>query len=917
MAVTGSDKKTAPRKSGKKPSATTPMMAQFLEIKAANMDCLLFYRMGDFYELFLEDAEIASRALGITLTTRGTHMGEPIPMCGVPVRVADEYLQKLIKAGYRIAVCEQMEDPKEAKKRGHKAVVRRDVVRLVTPGTITEENILDNSANNFLTALFEGKGAEVALASLDISTGDFEICVVPQSDLAGELMRLSPREILLSDRREEQAENSAGLDGIAAQIGATISLQPAIAFNARTGEADLKKHLRVKVLEGFGRFSKLELSAVAALLRYVELTQIDHFPVLRPPRRRTAQGLMMIDAATRLNLELLSSLKGERVHSLLGAMDRTVTGAGARELASRLSAPLMDCARIDRRLDGVAFLLEDSRLREDLRAHLKATPDMARAMARLSVNRGGPRDLGLVLNGLLQAGQMAVRLSQGLGLPAVLEEIVTSLRALDDRLLDELSRALVDDLPVLAREGGFIRQGYRPELDEMRMMRDESRQIIAALQSKYADETGVKNLKVKHNNVLGYFIEVTTLHADRLMQPPLSDKYRHRQTMTNAVRFITVELSEAEQKITTARERALAIELELFAALSAQILEAQQIIGAAAQALARLDVYAALAQLAEEQNHVRPKVDDSLAFTIIGGRHPVVELALQKEQAGPFIENDCVLEEKDEDRAGEERTQEGTGRGRLWVLTGPNMAGKSTFLRQNALIAVMAQAGCFVPAQRAHIGLVDRLFSRVGASDDLARGRSTFMVEMVETAGILNQAKERSLVILDEIGRGTATFDGLSIAWATIEHLHEVNKSRALFATHYHELTALAEKLDRATNVTIEVKEWKDEIIFLHKIAYGVADRSYGIQVARLAGLPASVIERASEVLNLLEQSDERKKPADLLEELPLFAASRPQSVVPATKDSPLQEALKALDPDDMSPKAALETLYKLRDLMA
>lgn len=885
------------------------MMAQFLEIKAANMDSLLFYRMGDFYELFFEDAETASRALGITLTTRGKHMGEAIPMCGVPVRAADGYLQKLIKAGFKIAVCEQSEDPKEAKKRGPKSVVRRDVVRLVTPGTITEENLLDNTSNNFLTALYRGKagkgGGQVALASLDISTGDFEICEFAASDLAGELIRLGPREILVSDREDRSGESGASLDAIATQIGATLSPQPSIAFDSRSGANELKKHLKVEALDGFGEFSRLELSAVAALLRYVELTQIEHFPVLRVPKRRSSQGVMVIDAATRINLELLSSLKGEREVSLLGTIDRTLTGAGSRELASRLSAPLLEPLLIDRRLDAVAFLVEDTRLRDDLRDYLKATPDMARAIARLSVARGGPRDLGVVLKGLLQAGNIMGRLDRGIGLPDLLADIVTRLRALDDRLLDELSRALVDELPILTREGGFIREAYRPELDELRRMRDESRQVLAELQSNYCEETGIKSLKVRHNNVLGFFIEVTAANGDCLMQPPLNEKYMHRQTLANAVRFTTVELSEAEQKITTAKDRALAIELDLFSELSNSILGAQRIIGEAAHALAELDVYCGLSQLAEERNHIRPLIDDSLAFEIEGGRHPVVERALLKGNDGPFIENDCVLEEGGE----------GNKRGRLWVLTGPNMAGKSTFLRQNALIAVMAQAGCFVPASKAHIGLVDRLFSRVGASDDLARGRSTFMVEMVETAGILNQAGERSLVILDEIGRGTATYDGLSIAWATIEHLHEINKSRSLFATHYHELTALTTKLERATNVTVSVKEWKDEIIFLHKVTFGTADRSYGIQVARLAGLPGSVITRASEVLTLLEQADNRKKPAELVEELPLFAATRPQSVRPADKESELELAFKDLHLDEMSPKDALDALYRLKDL--
>ena len=891
----------------KKPqSQTTPMMAQFLEIKAANMDCLLFYRMGDFYELFFEDALTASQALGITLTTRGKHMGEAIPMCGVPVRAADGYLQKLIKAGYKIAVCEQMEDPKEAKKRGGKAVVRRDVVRLVTPGTITEDNLLDKSANNFLSALYHGRDAKlVGLASLDISTGDFEICELESCDLAGELIRLMPREILVSDKLAPTGEDYLALEATATQISATLSPQPGVAFDSHTGVLELKKHLKVEALDGFGAFSRLELAATAALLRYVELTQIEHFPVLGIPKRRSLNGTMIIDAATRINLELLASLKGERKQSLLGTMDRTLTGAGSRELASRLSAPLLERQLIDQRLDGVSFLFEDTRLREDVRSQLKTTPDMARAIARLSVARGGPRDLGVVFKGLCQAGNIAIRLGQNIGLPECLSTIVTRLQALDQGLLDELSRALVDELPILAREGGFIREDYRPELDELRRLRDESRQVLAELQSRYVDDTGIKDLKVRHNNVLGFFIEVTANNSDRLMQPPLSEKYMHRQTLANAVRFTTIELSEAEQKITTARERALAIELDLFAELTAHILQAERVIGAAAQALAELDVYAALAQLAEEQHHVRPHIDDSLAFSIKGGRHPVVESALRKEGIGAFIENDCILEEGE---GGEQR-------GRLWVLTGPNMAGKSTFLRQNALIAVMAQAGCFVPAQKAHIGLVDRLFSRVGASDDLARGRSTFMVEMVETAAILNQAGERSMVILDEIGRGTATYDGLSIAWASIEHLHEVNRCRSLFATHYHELTALTQKLERATNVTVSVKEWKDEIIFLHKVMFGTADRSYGIQVARLAGLPDGVITRASEVLSLLEQAADRKKPEDLIEELPLFAATRPSTMRSHPQESALVKAFKQLRLDEMTPKDALDALYRLKEL--
>jgi DNA mismatch repair protein MutS len=1005
----------------------TPMMAQYLEIKAANLDCLLFYRMGDFFEMFFEDAERASQAIGITLTTRGTHMGKPIPMCGVPVRTADDYLQKLIRAGFKIAVCEQVEDPREAKKRGGKAVVRRDVVRLVTPGTLTEENLLDAASNNFLTALYFGAtgsahmsakdgatatgcmsaGGRVALAAMDISTGDFEIGEVAASDLAGELIRLSPREILVSDglSRETRAE----VLRIAGMMRAAVNDAPAITFDARSGEAELKKRFRVDALDAFGAFSKLEFSATAALMRYVELTQIGRFPQLRPPRRRGPSGGMVIDAATRINLELLSSLKGERAVSLLGAMDRTLTGAGSRELAARIAGPLAETREIDARLDAVAFLVEDTRLRADLRTFLRQTPDMARAVARLSVGRGGPRDLGTVRAALAEALAIAVRLDEGLGLPLLLTGIRDRLRGLDAGLADLLASALVDDLPYIAREGGFVRDGFRPALDEMKRLRDTSRQVLAALQARYADETGIRSLKVRHNNIIGYFIEVSAGNADKLLQPPLSAQFQHRQTMAGAVRFSTVELTEAEEKITTAGERALAIELDIFDELARAVLAAGREIGEAAAALAELDVHAGLAELAEEQGLTRPIVDASLAFHIIGGRHPVVEQALKKTGAGPFIENDCVLEDAvslsltpagdaggsagaressdglppdgylrpdarrrpvglaslrwekgDDPSRAQTRTQIAEGgsahknseggsadtrssserevasgsasraqvaegdsankkRGRLWVVTGPNMAGKSTFLRQNALIAVMAQAGSFVPALRAHIGVVDRLFSRVGASDDLARGRSTFMVEMVETAAILNQAGERSLVILDEIGRGTATFDGLSIAWATIEHLHEVNRCRALFATHYHELTALTERLARAANVTVQVREWQHDIIFLHKVTFGVADRSYGIQVARLAGLPEAVIKRAGEVLAELEKAQGRRKPEDLLDELPLFAAARPKSVLkqPAASaqpvPSPLEAALAALQPDDLTPREALEALYRLK----
>jgi DNA mismatch repair protein MutS len=876
----------------------TPMMAQYASIKAANPDCLLFYRMGDFFELFFEDAVAASRALGIQLTKRGKHQGEDIPMCGVPVVRSDEYLQKLIAAGFRIAVCEQLEDPAEAKKRGGKSVVKRDVMRVITPGTITEDALLDAGANNYLTALFRGAGEDgtYALASADISTGECLVGECPAADLAGELARLAPKEVLLGAAIDGDRKLRAVIEG----LGAALTPLPDAYFSSQGGAAALKRELGVAALDAFGSFSRNELSAFAALLKYIEITQIGQKPVLRPPRRAGGNSLLMIDAATRANLELVRSLGGRKQGSLLFAIDRTATSAGARELANRLSSPLVSAPEINARLDAVAFLIDRQMLRAQLRDVLKAAPDIARALSRLSLGRGGPRDLGALHDGLGAARDLARRLGEADGAPAEITAILTRLAAEDGGLYDQLAAALAEELPHLKRDGGFIRSGFRADLDENRASRDNSRGVIATLQTRYANETGIKALKVRHNNILGYFIEVTANTAGPLLKAPHSERFRHRQTMANAVRFTTEELASAEARIMGAAERALAIELECFDMLASLAIANEHALCSMAAALAELDVYAALAELAEEQNYARPDVDASSAFRIEGGRHPVVEQALKKARSGPFIANDCDLSKR-----------------RLWLVTGPNMAGKSTFLRQNALIAILAQMGSYVPARSAHIGVADRVFSRVGASDDLARGRSTFMVEMVETAAILNQATDRSVVILDEIGRGTATFDGLSIAWAAVEHLHDINKSRALFATHYHELTEVADKLDGATNVTVSVKEWKDNIVFLHEVVAGAADRSYGIQVAKLAGLPPALIARARQVLAKLEKSQGKARGG--LEELPLFAMLAAPVEKPAPPPppapNPIAEALAAIDPDRMTPRDALEALYRLKNL--
>jgi DNA mismatch repair protein MutS len=888
--------------------AATPMIAQYLEIKAANSDCLLFYRMGDFYELFFEDAAIASRALGIALTKRGKHLGEDIPMCGVPVHAADEYLQRLIALRHRVAVCEQIEDPAEARKRGPKAVVRRDVVRLVTPGTLTEDSLLDSRAHNFLTALFsaprpEGTGRSFVLASLDISTGELLTAVVREGDLAGDLARLASRETLVGD---DQAGDRA-LRAAIEQSGAALTPVPRAHFDSARGERALKGRLGVATLDGIGEFSRPELAALGALLTYVEITQVGHSPLLRPPRRQAEGSLLVIDAATRASLELVRSNHGSRSGSLLGAVDRTVTGPGARELASRITSPLTDAAAINARLDSVGYLANQPRLRGLLREEMKAVPDLARALSRLSLRRGGPRDLGAVLDAIAAAHKLAGHLGEagrGLGLPSELSGILLRLKDVPAEVEQALATALADGLPINKGDGDFVRDGFDRGLDEQRKLRDGSRQVIAGLQTRYAEATGVKSLKVRHNNVLGYFVEVTATNAGVLAKPPHAEAFRHRQTLANVMRFTTLELSELEGRITAAAERALAIELEVFAQLCERVLASEHRLAEAGAALAEFDVYAALAELAVEQRYVRPKVDETLRFAIVEGRHPIVEQTLASGDATTFVGNDLSLGGMDGEGA------------RLLLVTGPNMGGKSTFLRQNALIVVLAQAGSFVPAKSAEIGIVDRLFSRVGASDDLARGRSTFMVEMVETAAILNQASERSFVILDEIGRGTATFDGLSIAWAALEYLHEVNRCRVLFATHYHELTALAERLPRAANATVEVKEWKDEIVFLYRVVPGAADRSYGIHVAKLAGLPGPVLVRANEVLSALEGADSRKGPAQFADDLPLLSAARSSSPKIAQGPSPLEAAVEALGPDSMTPRQALEAIYTLKGLL-
>ena len=873
-------------------ATVTPMMAQYLEIKSGYPDALLFYRMGDFYELFFDDAVAAAEALDIALTKRGKHDGNDIPMCGVPVHAAEGYLLTLIRKGFRVAVGEQLETPAEAKKRGNKSVVKRDVVRLVTPGTLTEESLLEARRHNYLAAFAEVRDSH-ALAWVDISTGAFHVMTVPLVRLGPELARLAPSELLIAEGKESEHRE------LEAEFGLSLTSLARASFDSTGAEARLCTLFGVTSLDAFGSFERAEVSAMGALIEYLDMTQKGNLPLLRKPVKEAEARTIQIDAATRRNLELTHSLSGGRSGTLLAVMDRTVTASGARLLERRISSPSRVLETVHARLEAVDFAVNSPRVAQDIRDRLRSVPDLERALSRLSLDRGGPRDLAAIRNGLSEAAYFNQTL-YALDFPPLLKDAVSNLAG-HDELVDLLDEALIAEPPLLVRDGGFIAQGYREELDEVRQLRDEGRSIVAKMQAQFVTDTGISALKIKHNNVLGYFIETTSTHAEKMLSPPLSDKFIHRQTTANQVRFTTVELSELETKILNAGNHAVELEKHLYASLREAILAKSGEIGATSAALAELDLAAALADLAQSENWVKPVVDNSRAFDIQGGRHPVVERALAQQSGAQFVANDCNLS-ADTDAA-------------IWLLTGPNMAGKSTYLRQNALMALIAQMGSYVPARAAHIGLVSQLFSRVGASDDLARGRSTFMVEMVETAAILNQADDRALVILDEIGRGTATYDGLSIAWATLEHLHDVNRARALFATHYHEMTALAGKLDGVDNATVIVKEWEGEVIFLHEVKKGAADRSYGVQVAQLAGLPPAVIARARVVLEALENGEREGGATQktLIDDLPLFATTPTPPPAPQ-KASALDSMMNEIMPDELTPREALDLIYKLKE---
>ena len=867
---------------------TTPMMEQFLAIKTEHSDCILFYRMGDFYELFFEDAVQASASLDITLTKRGTYDGKPIPMCGVPVHSSETYLLRLIKKGYRVAVCEQLEDPSEAKKRGAKSVVKRGVVRIVTPGTITEETILDSKTNNYLCCISQLRG-EMSIAWADISSRVFYVQSVKEADVLGVLARIAPKEILLPQKLLSHPD----LLDVWNEYKAFLIPLPDARFDTVNAEKRLQDVFAVGALDSFGDFTKSNVSASGTLLDYIEITQVGKLPLINRPKKVTAGDYMEIDSATRKSLEITTTMSGSRKDSLLDIMDKTITGAGARLLSNYVSRPLNNVQQIESRLMSVDFFVKQSDVREKMRNILKSIPDLDRALSRLSLGRGSPRDLASIKTGLSQTGAMRLLLKSANG--DLLKNTAKNL-GLHDVLVENLHNALEAELPSTLNDGGVIRKGYASELDQIRLLRDESRRVMATLEMKYRNISGVDSLKIKHNNVLQYYIEVTARHADKMT----GESFIHRQTMKGAIRFTTTELSELSRDVLEAKDKALALEENIFEGLIALVMDCASAISDCATAIAKIDVFSALAEQALVANWVCPEVNNSLDFEIIGGRHPVVEKSLKGNDGAVFKTNDCILQDKEY--------------GKMWLLTGPNMAGKSTFLRQNALISILAQMGSFVPADKCRIGLMDRIFSRVGASDDLAKGRSTFMVEMVETATILNQATEKSLVILDEIGRGTATYDGLSIAWACVEHLCDTNKCRGLFATHYHELNALSDTIDTLKSYSMAVKEWDGKVIFLHSVKKGCAEGSYGIYVAKLAGLPSVALSRAEQVLTRLEQGDSTKMSAkDIVNDLPLF---NDEGSVVEVKPSEVEEVLGSVNVDDMAPRDALDFVYRLKSIL-
>ncbi len=822
----------------------TPVMEQYLNLKAQYKDHLLFYRLGDFYELFFDDAIKAAKLLNIVLTKRGNSCGQEIPMCGVPAHSSESYLHKLIDLGFKVVICDQLETADEAKKRGYKSIVKRDVVRVVTPGTIIEDSLLEDKSNNYLASIVE-QNDEYAISWLELSTGKFFHTLTSLKALDSDLLRISPRELLISEKFTEDEK----IRSVLKNYKISITQHAQSFFEYSKSHRTLCEFYKIRELGSIGNFSKVEIMACGALLEYVRVTQRGSIPRLEFPKTYKQQNFMLIDASARRNLELFSTQFGEKKGSLISVIDHTVTASGGRLLKQMLASPLACSKAINLRLSTAQFFVNNHDSRKKIREILSNIPDIERSLSRLILGRGSPKDMNLLKIGLgktLELSEFLCKIESGengslpqqyviqteiqpasragITVKSDESELSTIHKSLGNHkdLFELLNSAILDNNLSSVKEGGFIHSKYNSELSELSYILNNSNKLITKLRESYRDLTGIAALKILHNNILGYYVEVSANHKIT------SDIFIHRQSLANSMRYTTNELKELENKILTARDAAIGLEMKIFSELCSEVAKESEKIALAANALAKLDIRTAFAELAVQNNYVKPIIDDSKEFNICSGRHPVVEVN------DKFIANSINL-------AG------------IHLITGPNMAGKSTFLRQNALIAILAHMGSFVPAESAHIGVIDKIFSRVGATDNITAGYSTFMVEMIETATIVNQATDRSLVILDEIGRGTGVYDGLSIAQAVIEHIHNVNKCRAIFATHYHELTKVSKYLKNVKCFCVKIREWNGEVIFLHEVIEGIADESYGIHVAKLAGFPDSVLNRASEVFEELK----------------------------------------------------------------
>ncbi len=875
-------------------------MAQYFSIKQKHPDMLLFYRMGDFYELFFEDAKLASSTLNIVLTKRGKHKGQEIPMCGVPYHSHESYLERLIRCGFKVAICEQLEDPLVAKKRGSKSVVKRDVVRIITPGTLTEDSLLESKESNSLLSIM-CIGEEVGLAWADVSTGNIEIEKNSTDQILNSVSRVMPKEIIIY----ESCKNRILIEESLNEWSNRITFISGVIPKLNSLLLKLCDAYSVKSMDSYGHFTSSELYSLGMLVDYIHLTQKNNFPKLKIPVRFSNGSVMQIDSSTRANLEIMETVDGKREGSLVSIVDRTVTAAGARMLASRFSSPLTNLKGITNRLNQVEAFFKNSEKITDVRQKLINILDIERSLNRLNLGRGSPRDLLSISQSLEQIPLVkkiiqSFNKSLDINYNSYFFEELSNLG--DYKVLNkELSSAIIESPPYSVKDGGFIAKGYSKELDELVDLAEGAKNQINILQKKYSDETNINSLKVRYNNIAGYFIEVPLRHGNYLLRDKreVSDAetiFYHRQTMTNSMRFTTDELDIIQAKVIESTDKIKVLELDLFERLVSLLLKEAESLYLSVGAIASIDIASSMAFLALQEKYVRPKIDDSLSFEVVGGRHPIVENSIHKQSSSSFIPNDCEL-----------NCKKNNGGGKLCLLTGPNMAGKSTYLRQNALIILLAHCGSYVPAESATIGIVDQLFSRVGASDNLSRGHSTFMVEMIETAAILNQSTVSSFVILDEIGRGTATYDGLSIAMSCLEYIHDVIGCRTIFATHYHELTALSEKFNEISLYHMKVKEWDNSIIFLHEVQKGSADKSYGIHVARLAGLPKEVVNRAENILMSIENKDLDN--SLISPQFSLFESKNIQKSI----DSELLNDLSNIDLDNISPKEALDKLYFLK----